>query len=117
MADRLKLQIVTPTTTVYSQNVDMVTLPALDGQIGVYPHHVPLLTRLVPGEVIVYLNGREEFFAVGEGLVEITGDHIDIITDLAINADAIDEVKVEEARRQAAARLQEKLSDEGVAAV
>ena len=63
------LEIVTPLETAYNGPAEMVTLPAVDGQIGIYPMHVPLLTRIVPGEVIVRANGRDECLAVGEGLV------------------------------------------------
>ncbi len=95
----------------------MVTLPALEGQIGVYPQHVPLMTQMVPGEMIVRKDGKDTFLAVGEGLVEITGDRVSIVTDMAIPADDIDEAKAEEARQRAEARLQEKISDEEVATV
>ncbi len=117
MADTLKLEIVTPDATVYSEDVHMVTLPALDGQIGVLPHHVPLLTQMVPGEMIVRKDGRETFIAVGEGLVLVTGDHVSIVTDMAVAAENIDEAKAEEARQRAAARLRDKISDEEVASV
>ena len=115
MASTLKLQIITPEATAYSEEVDMVTLPGVEGQMGIYPLHVPLLTQMVPGEIIVRKDGRDFFLAVGEGLIEVTGDHVAILTDLAIAAEHIDEAKVEEARRRAEARLQEKLSDEEVA--
>jgi F-type H+-transporting ATPase subunit epsilon len=117
MANTLNLEIVTPTAVVYSKDVHMVTLPAVDGQIGVYPQHVPLLTRVVPGEIIVRLDGHEEYLAVGGGLVEITDDHIAIVTDMAVAAKDIDEAKAEEARQRAAARLRDKISDEEVASV
>jgi F-type H+-transporting ATPase subunit epsilon len=117
MAATLKLQIVTPDAVVYSEDVHMVTLPAIEGQMGIYPVHVPLLTQVVPGEVIVQKDGRESLLAVGEGVVKVTGDAVVIVTDMAIPADRIDEAKVEEARANAARRLQDKLSDEEVAAV
>ncbi len=117
MANTLELQIVTPEATVYSEPVDMVTLPGVEGQMGIFPQHVPLLTQIVPGEIIVRKDGREYFLAVGEGFVEITADHVAILTDMAIAAEHIDEAKVEEARRRAEARLREKLSDEEVASV
>jgi len=85
--------------------------------MGVYPMHVPVMTQMVPGEVIVRKEGRDYFLAVGEGLIEVTADHVSILTDLAVAAEHIDEAKVEEARRRAEARLQEKLSDEEVASV
>lgn len=117
MAEALKLEIVTPDGTVYSEDVEMVTLPGVEGQMGVYPRHVPLMTQMVPGEIVVRKDGREYFLAVGEGLIEITGSHVSLLTDMAVAAEHIDEAKVEEARRRAEARLQEKLSDEEVASV
>jgi len=117
MEATLKLEIVTPEETVYSENVEMVTLPAVVGQIGIYPLHTPLITQMVPGEIIVRTNGRDLFIASGEGLIEVTADRVAVLTDLAVAADRIDEAKAEEARRRAEARLREKLSDEEVASV
>ena len=117
MAETLKLEIVTPQATVFSADVDMVTLPGIEGQFGVYPQHVRLITQVVPGEIIVTKDGQDRFLAVGEGLVEITGDRVAIVTDMAIPAEQVDEAKVEEARERAAARLREKISDEEVASV
>jgi F-type H+-transporting ATPase subunit epsilon len=117
MAETLRLEIVTPQEIVFSEEVEMVTLPALDQQLGVYPHHVRLMTQLVPGEIIATAKGQDRSLAVGEGLVEITGDRVSIVTDMAIPAERIDEAKVEEARERAAARLREKISDEEVATV
>jgi F-type H+-transporting ATPase subunit epsilon len=113
----LKLEIVTPAGTVYSEHVEMVTLPGVAGQMGIYPRHVPLMTQLVPGEMIVRKEGRDVFIATGEGLIEVTGRRVSILTDLAIPADRIDEMKAEEARQRAEARLREKLSDEEIASV
>jgi len=117
MSKTLKLEIVTPKGTAYSDNVEMVTLPGVEGQLGVLPLHAPLMTQLVPGEVIVRKAGHDDFLAVGEGLVEVTGDYVAIATDMAVAAEKIDEAAVEEARRRAAARLNEKLSSEEVASV
>ena len=117
MADTLRLEIITPQAIVFSEDVNMVTLPAVDGQIGVYPHHVRLITQIVPGEIIVNMNGQDRLLAVGEGLVEISAHEVAIVTDMAIPAEHIDEAKVEEARERAAARLSEKISDEEVATV
>jgi F-type H+-transporting ATPase subunit epsilon len=117
MPATLKLEIVTPEEKFYSEDVEMVTLPSAVGQIGVYPQHTPLMTQMVPGEIIVHKNGRDLFIASGEGLIEVTADRVAILTDLAVAADRIDEAKAEEARRRAEARLREKLSDEEVASV
>ena len=67
MANTLKLEIVTPEATVYSEDVEMVTLPAVKGQIGVYPQHIPLMTQMVPGEIIVRKNGHDVFIAWARG--------------------------------------------------
>jgi F-type H+-transporting ATPase subunit epsilon len=117
MSNTIKLEIVTPDGVVSQDDVDMVTLPGVDGQIGILPQHVPLMTQMVPGEMIVRKNGQDRSLAVGEGLVEITGDRVAILTDLAITAENIDEARAEEARKRAEARLHEKLSTEEVASV
>jgi F-type H+-transporting ATPase subunit epsilon len=117
MTSTLRLEIVTPEETVYSEDVEMVTLPGIVGQLGVYPQHVPLVTQMVPGEIIVHRGGRDVFLAAGEGLIEVTADRVSVLTDLAVLAERIDEAKAEEARRRAEARLNEKLSDEEVASV
>lgn len=117
MPATLKLEIVTPEAITYSEDVDMVTIPATEGEMGIYPMHVPLMTTIGSGEVVVRKGTQEYFLAVGEGFVEITGDKVAILTDMAIKADLIDEAKAEEARKRAESRLQEKLTDEEVANV
>ncbi|MBP1597105.1 MAG: atpC [Acidobacteria bacterium] len=117
MADTLRLEIVTPEGMVYSEDVDMVTLEGVEGQMGILPHHTQLMTQIVPGEMIVVKGAREQYLAVGEGLVSVTGDRVAVVTDMAVAAENIDEAKAEEARQRAAARLQEKISDEEVASV
>jgi F-type H+-transporting ATPase subunit epsilon len=117
MDNTLRLEIVTPDATVCSEDVDMVTLPGVEGQMGILPRHVPLMTHMVAGELIVRKNGQDRFLVVGEGFVEITGEHVAILTDLAVAAENIDEAKAEEARQLAAARLRETMSSQEVAAV
>jgi F-type H+-transporting ATPase subunit epsilon len=117
MSETLTLEIVAPGAIVYSAAVQMVTLPGCEGQIGIYPRHVPLLTRIVPGEIIVRRDGQDEFLAVGEGLVEVTGERVSIITDMAIRAADINEAAAEDARQRAAARQRETIADEEVATV
>jgi F-type H+-transporting ATPase subunit epsilon len=115
MASTLKLEIVTPEAMTFSEDVEMVTLPAAEGEMGVYPQHVPLMAQLVSGEIIARKDGKDIFLAVGEGFVEITGERVAIMTDMAIRAENIDESKAEEARRKAEARLAERLDDEEAA--
>jgi F-type H+-transporting ATPase subunit epsilon len=117
MAATLKLEIVTPEAKTYSEDVEMVTLPGVEGEMGIFPQHVPLMTQIVPGEITVRKDGRDYFLAVGEGFVEITGERVAIMTDMAIRAESIDEAKAEEARQRAEARLAEKLNDADAAMV
>jgi F-type H+-transporting ATPase subunit epsilon len=117
MANTLKLEIVTPDATAYSAEVESVILSGVEGQLTILPQHTRFIPQLVPGEMVVRRGGRDEFLAVGEGLVEVTGKRVDIVTDMAIASEKIDEAKVEEARQRAAGRLREKLSSEEVAAV
>jgi F-type H+-transporting ATPase subunit epsilon len=98
----LKLEIVTPEAKIYSEDVDM---------------HIPLMTQVAAGEIVARRAGQDFFLAVGEGFVEITGERVAVLTDMAIKADDIDETKAEEARKRAEARLSEKLSEEETATV
>ena len=117
MPKTLNLQIVTPEGTVYSEDVEMVGLRAAEGQIGILPNHIRLMTPMLPGELMVRKEGRDKFLAVGEGLVEVTHDRVAILTDMAVAAETIDEAKAEEARRRAEARLHEKISASELASV
>ncbi len=113
----IKLEIVTPEARTYSEDVDMVTLPGVEGELGVFPQHVPLMTQIVPGEIGVRKDGKDFFLAVGEGFVEITGEQVSIMTDMAVMAEDIDEQKAEEARQRAEARLRERLPEDEEAMV
>ena len=117
MAATLKLEIVTPDAKAYSDDVEMVTLPAAEGEMGIYPQHVPVLAQIVPGELVIRKDGRDTFLAIGEGFVEVTGDRVAIMADMAISAENIDEAKAEEARQRAEARLAEHLDDEEAAII
>src|SRR6266498_2029347 len=96
----LRLEIVTPETKIYSEDVDMVTLPGSEGELGVYPKHVPLLTTLKPGELRVIQNGRETALAIGEGFVEIKADAVSVLTDMALEAEKIDVAAAEAAVKE-----------------
>src|SRR5260370_19327914 len=100
MAENLRLEIVTPEETVYSDNVEMVTLPGVAGQFGVYPEHIPLMTQMVAGGIIVRKDNSDVFIASGEGLIEVTARRVSILTDLALAADRIAEPETEEARQR-----------------
>ena len=113
----LKLEIVTPETKIYSEDVDMVTLPGSEGELGVYPRHVPLLTTLKPGELRVLKSGRETIMAIGEGFVEIKTDAVSVLTDMALEAAQIDIAAAEAAVERARAAMKEDHSVDEVAAI
>jgi F-type H+-transporting ATPase subunit epsilon len=113
----LRLEIVTPETKAYSEDVDFVLLPGSEGELGVFPNHVPLLTTLQPGELRIRKDGRETALAVGEGFVEITGDAVSVLTDMALESAQIDEAAAEKAVASAKAAMKEDLGKEEVAAV
>ena len=116
MANTLKLEIVTPEAVAYSDDVDMVTLPGAEGELGVYPQHVPLMTMISPGLVVAKKGTQEITMAVGEGFVEILGDRVSLLTALAVSSDA-DEAEAEAARKRAETRRNERLGSEESALV
>src|SRR5437762_12198697 len=117
MANTLKLEIVTPEEKIYSEDVNMVTLPGSEGELGVYPNHVPVLTALKPGELRVVKDGRESALAVGEGFVEIRADGVSDLTDMALQPEKIDIEPAEKAVVRAQAAMKDDHTAEEVAAI
>lgn len=114
----LKLEIVTPEGRAYSDDVAMVVLPSIEGEIGVYPAHVPLMTQLSPGELRIVKDGKTTEFVVGTGFIEVTGDSVSVLTDSALGEEEIDENSTEEAIKRAQAALRDKnLSSDDTAEV
>ena len=113
----LRLEVVTPETKAYSDDVDMVTLPGSEGELGIYPQHVPVLTTLKPGELRILKQGQESVMAVGEGFVEIKGDAVSILTDMALESEEIDAAAAEAAVERAQAAMKEDHTSEEVAAI
>ncbi len=113
----LKLEIVTPEAKAYSDDVDMVVLPGVEGEMGILPNHAPLLTLLKPGELRVKKAGKELALAVGEGFAEINGTSVSVLTDMAIEESHIDENAVQAAIERAQLALKNKeLGSEELAA-
>ncbi len=114
----LHLEIVTPEQKTFSGDVDSVVIPGIEGEIGVLPDHVPLMTLLAPGELRVIQGGEEIRLAVGEGFAEISPDKVAVLTDMAIRESEIDATAAEEAVRRAESAMKEtKLNDEEYATV
>ncbi len=116
-AKTLRLEIVTPEAKAYSEDVDMVVIPGRDGELGVYPQHVPVLTTIKPGELRVFKGGTQTSLAVGDGFAEITGDAVSVLTDMAMESSTIDEAAAEAAVARAQLAMKEDLGGEEVAAV
>jgi len=106
----LRLEIVTPEASIYSDEVDSVVLPGHEGEMGVLPQHAPLVTLLSAGELRIQKGGKQQVMAVGEGLVEVTGSGTRILTDAAIGEESIDEGAVQAALERAQARLKDSAS-------
>lgn len=113
---KLRLEIVTPEGQAYQDDVDMVVLPGSEGELGVYPAHVPLMTQLAPGELRIFNEGKQTELVVGSGFAEITQTRVSVITDSALEDQFIDEKITEEAIHRAEAALKDKnLASEEVA--
>lgn len=105
MADRLTLEIATPTRLVVSEQVDEVVAPGVEGYFGVLPGHAPFLTTLGVGE-LTYRTGREEFhLAVADGFCEVRNDKVIVLADTAELPEEIDRERAERARERAERRL------------
>lgn len=114
----MKLIIVTPEKPVYDSEITFVSLPTPDGEITILPHHIPLITKVIAGEMkIGRIDSKEDYFATGGGFAEITGNHVSVLTDLAEHAHDINEKAVEQARKRAEDALAkaDQLTDEEVA--
>jgi F-type H+-transporting ATPase subunit epsilon len=97
----IQCDIITQERIVFSDQVDSVNLPGIEGRMGILPHHSPLLTMLDFGEVMVRTAGNEQYFAIGGGFVEVQPDHVTILADSAEQADEIDVERAERARQRA----------------
>ena len=115
---KLLLEIVTPEAKAFSGEVEMVVLPGVEGELGILPMHVPLMTQLLPGEVRILQDGKQTELVVGTGFVEVSQTHVSILTDMAMADTEIDEAAAEEAMKRAEARAKEKdLNSEEVAEI
>jgi F-type H+-transporting ATPase subunit epsilon len=102
-----RLEIVTAERVVFSEDVDVVIAPGIEGQLGVLPNHAPLMTTLMPGELLVRRGGEEFSLAISGGFIEVRPDRIIVLADAAERAEEIDIARAEEAKRRAEERLKE----------
>ena len=114
----LKLEIVTPEKVAYSDDVDSVVLPAVEGEMGVLPMHIPVLTQIKPGELVVSKGGTKQYLAIGEGFVSVDQTSVKVMTDMALASEHIDEGAAEAAVQRAKEAMARKdLGSEETAAV
>jgi F-type H+-transporting ATPase subunit epsilon len=115
---KLRLEIVTPEAKKFSDDIDMVVVPGVEGELGILPLHVPLMTRLMPGEVRITKDGKQTELVIGTGFVEVSQTQVSILTDMAMADTEVDEQAAEEAVKRAEARVKEKdLNSEEVAEI
>ncbi len=101
------VEIVTPERRLLSQEVDMVTLPGITGQMGILRGHAPLLTTLDIGEIVLHTKAGQQYVAVHGGVVEVRPNKVTILADLAESAENIDEARAQAARDRAQKMLAE----------
>lgn len=103
----IQLEIVSPERRAYSDQVDMVVVPGIDGELGILPHHTRLISALGIGELRIRKAGTEQVLLISGGFVEVRADRVIVMADLAEHSDEIDEAKAVEARKRAEAELDE----------
>jgi len=114
----LTLEIVTPDAKVYSEEVDHVVVPTTSGKIDILPNHVPIIGKLIPGDLKVEKNGTLDFLAVSSGFVEVYSNKVSILTDEALIVSETDDGTIEKAVKRAQKALAEgKKSNLDIAAI
>ena len=108
----LNLKIVTPEEIVYQGEADQVNVSTTQGELGILPHHASLMAKLIPGELKIKKSGKTSYFAIGDGFLQVENNGLTIMTDLAENAEEIDEKAVEAARKRAEEALEQQLGNE-----
>jgi len=105
----IRCEIVTAERAVFDGEVNMVVAPGISGQLGILPHHAPLMTALTYGELVLHREGQEdEYIAIGGGFMEVGPDHVTILADSAERAEEIDEARALEAQKRAQALMEQK---------
>ena len=106
---KIRFELTTPERTVWSDEIDQITLPTKEGEITVLPNHIPLIASLVPGMATLVKDGRAEYLAVSGGFIEIQpASRVIVLADTAERAEELDIKKIEEARERAKRLLEEK---------
>lgn len=107
----LHLEIVTPEARTFSGEAQMVVVPGVEGELGILPDHMPLMTQIIPGELRITTPEGEQYLAVGSGFLEVLPDRVSVMTDMAVSEGEIDE----KAAEQAVARAQKEIAEKALA--
>lgn len=113
----LALEIITPEKIIYQGEVDEVLVPTLKGQIGILPHHVHLMSKVVHGELVIKKGKQETLVAIIDGFLEVNKNKLTILADYAVRSEDIEVTKVEEAKKRAERLLEEKVSEQDYAEI
>jgi F-type H+-transporting ATPase subunit epsilon len=114
----LHLEIVTPEERVFSGEAQMVVVPGVEGDLGILPDHMPLMTQINPGELCISTTSGNQYLAIGGGFLEVLPDRVSVMTDMAVPESEIDEKAAEEAVERARKEIAEQaLSGEELATV
>jgi len=107
----MRLEIITAERRVYSDDVDVVVAPGIEGQLGILPRHAPLMTALQPGELMIRKDGQETYLAITGGFMEVLGNQVTILADAAERSEEIDEQRAQQAVERARERIQHREAD------
>ncbi len=109
----MRLEIITAEREVYAADVDVVVAPGIEGQLGILPHHAPLMTALQPGEILVRKGGEPEpsYLAVTGGFMEVMGNKVTILAEACEYSQEINEERALAAMERARERIQNRSSD------
>ena len=113
----MQLEIVTPEKKAFSDEIESVVVPGVQGELGILKAHSPLISSLQPGELRYMKNGEETSMAIGTGIIEVSHDTVSILTDMAMGVSEIDESAVEKALERAKESLKEMTTPEEIATV
>lgn len=109
--DKLHLEIVTPEKLLYEADIDMVVVPGSEGELGLLPHHIPIFTKIKPGEIKIKNEGKVEYLAVTGGFLDFSNKKATILADYAVHSDEIEIEAVREAKKRAEEAMKEKKSE------
>ena len=108
----MRLEITTAEKQVYADDVEALVAPGIDGELGILPHHAPLMTGLQPGEIIIRKDGQDTYLMVSGGFMEVMANQVTILADAAERSEEIEEERAQEAIRRAQERLASRESDQ-----